>query len=115
MLGEHDVGAPLQRHLGDDLHHVGLDDAHRLAQCLLQHAAAFLHLPLAVEHLLLELAPPLGEGVVGQLRALAGEFLKLFKQSPVAKIDGVQAMLTGMARMEAPQEAPARSFWEQRA
>jgi phage terminase large subunit-like protein len=34
----------------------------------------------------------------------AGEFLRLFKQSPVAKIDGVQAMLTGMARMEAPAE-----------
>jgi phage terminase large subunit-like protein len=33
------------------------------------------------------------------------EFLKLFKQLPTAKIDGVQAALTALARMEVPEES----------
>lgn len=42
------------------------------------------------------------------------EFLKLFKQMPSAKIDGVQALLTGLARMEAPEEAAPPSVYETR-
>lgn len=54
---------------------------------------------------------PVMNWMVSNARAKpAGEFLKLFKQTPVAKIDGVQAMLTGMARMEAPAEVEAGSY-----
>lgn len=39
----------------------------------------------------------------------AGEFLRLFKQIPTAKIDGVQALMTGLARMELPEGRTALS------
>ncbi len=42
------------------------------------------------------------------------EFIRLFKQMPASKIDGVQAMVTALARMEAPEEAPAPSVYETR-
>ncbi len=42
------------------------------------------------------------------------EFIRLFKTTPASKIDGVQAMVTGLARMEAPDEAAAPSVYEKR-
>ena len=48
---------------------------------------------------------PVMNWMVANARAkAAGEFLKLFKIAPASKIDGVQALLTGMARMEQPVE-----------
>lgn len=40
----------------------------------------------------------------------AGEFRKLFKQQQASKIDGMQALLTGLARMEAPEEKSSASY-----
>ena len=92
----------LSADLGDDLmveqrqNTTSLDPALRYAQGLVRERR--------VRHR----GNPVMEWMVSNTRAKpAGEFLKLFKQVPYAKIDGVSAWLTALARMERPDDAPA--------
>jgi phage terminase large subunit-like protein len=56
---------------------------------------------------------PVMDWMVSNARAKPrGEFLQVFKQMTTAKIDGVQAMLTAMARMAAPAEDVKPSYLE---